>query len=263
VAASATQAPVVLLPGGALPAELAYAPLLDTIGSAAQMLAKDLEVYATETPLPGYSLDHEVVALLHAVDRAGFGRLHLVGYSAGGAVSLAFAAAYPRRLLSLALLEPAWSGNRGLGVKERALWDQFDRIMALPPSERIAGFVGLQLADGVSPPPPPPGPPPPWMAKRPDGLAALTAAFRDYDLDERRLRAFTQPVYYALGGRSNPDAYARPAQLAGLFPDFTLETYAERHHFNPPHRVEPDAIARALRQLWARGEAGSHQPAEA
>jgi hypothetical protein len=72
-----------------------------------------------------------------------------------------------------------------------------------------------------------------------------------------------QPVYYALAGRSKPNAYARQAErLAGLFPDFSLETYAERHHFDPPHRVEPEAIARALKQLWALGEARSEQHAE-
>ena len=47
-----------------------------------------------------------------------------------------------------------------------------------------------------------------------------------------------------------------------LFPDFALETYAERHHFDPPHRVEPEAVARALKQLWARGEARSEQHGE-
>jgi hypothetical protein len=84
------------------------------------------------------------------------------------------------------------------------------------------------------------------MAKRPDGLAALTAAFRDYDLDERRLRAFTQPVYYALGGRSNPDAYARPAQrLAGLFlispwrPTPSATTSIRRTASNPMQSREP------------------------
>jgi hypothetical protein len=43
----------VLLPGGVLSAALAYSPLLDTIGGAARVLAKDLEVYAPETTATG------------------------------------------------------------------------------------------------------------------------------------------------------------------------------------------------------------------
>jgi pimeloyl-ACP methyl ester carboxylesterase len=60
-------------------------------------------------------------------------RFHLVGYSGGGAASLPFAAGYPERLLSLALLEPAWTGNEGLGPEEQAVWREFDRISNSPP----------------------------------------------------------------------------------------------------------------------------------
>jgi hypothetical protein len=115
----------------------------------------------------------------------------------------------------------------------------------------MAGFVGLQLAPGVEPPASPKGPPPPWMAKRPAGLRAVIAAFDHSDLDVEALRAFDRPVYFALGGRSNPDYFGRMAgQLAAIFPDFTLETFPERHHFDPPHRIEPERLAGSLLSLW-------------
>jgi hypothetical protein len=38
-----------------------------------------------------------------------------------------------------------------------------------------------------------------------------------------------------------------------VFPDFTLDVFAERHHFDPPHRVEPERLAGSLRAIWARG----------
>jgi hypothetical protein len=37
-------------------------------------------------------------------------------------------------------------------------------------------------------------------------------------------------------------------------PDFTVETFPERHHFDPPHRAEPDHLANSLLALWQRTE---------
>ncbi len=78
-------------------------------------------------------------------------------------------------------------------------------------------------------------------------------AFRAYDLDREALRRFPAPVYFALGGLSNPDQYAEMAdRLAGVFSDFHLEVFPDRHHFDPPHRREPDRLAASLRAHWAR-----------
>jgi pimeloyl-ACP methyl ester carboxylesterase len=193
--------------------------------------------------------------VLRSAQDAGFDRFHLVGDSGGGASSLAFAAKHPERLLSLALLEPAWMGNDDLSPEEQDLWREFERIATLPTAEMMSAFVAAQIAPGVEPPSPPPGPPPPWMATRPAGLRAFISAFTSSTLDLDALRAFHQPVYFALGGRSNPDYYARIAERARTtFPNYTLEVYDERHHFDPPHRIEPERTARALRTHWARAK---------
>ena len=168
---------------------------------------------------------------------------------------MAFAAAHPERLLSLALIEPAWLGNEGLGVDEHAVWRRFEEIMDMPPDKLMPAFVANQLAPGVEPPPPPAGPPPAWMATRPAGLRTFLKTFLSSRLDLERLRQFTNPVLFVLGGRSNPDYYGREAQRAReIFPDFTLEIFEERHHFDPPHRIEPDRTAAVLRRLWARAD---------
>ena len=254
IAALATRHRVVLLPGAVLPAEPAYAPLLQTLGQRVDGVAKDLEVYSLDQPQPDFSLDLEVEGILRAAYARGFDRFHLVGYSGGGASSLSFAALHGERLLSLALLEPAWAGNQRT-QEEEALMQRFRALEPLPPDEFMRGFLRLQLAAGVEPPPPPEGPPPPWMAKRPAGVRAFINAFDNGQLDEEALRAFDRPVYFALGGRSNPDYYGRMAQrLALIFPDFTLETFAERHHFDPPHRIEPERLANSLLALWQRAE---------
>lgn len=244
---------VILLPGAVLPADLAYSGLMEALGPEVNALAKELELYATDSPPPGYTLDAEVRGILEAADAAGMDSFHLVGYSAGGAGCLMFAARHPDRLRSLALLEPAWAGNEGLSAAEQRAWNEYRRIVRLPAPEMMPAFVRANLRPGVEPPPAPSGDPPPWMAKRPAGIAALTGAFASAELDTASLGALGVPVYYALGGLSNPDQYGEGARRLGeIFSDFTLETFEERHHFDPPHRAEPDRLAASLRKLWDR-----------
>ncbi len=248
--------PAILVPGAVMPADLAYGALLGALGDDVHAVAKDLELYAAAAPPPGYTLQDEIDGIMRTANAAGFERFQLVGYSAGGAASVACAAQHRERLLGLALLEPAWIGNDELSAKERAIWHRFDGIASLPPDQMMPAFVAAQLAAGIQPPQPPPGPPPPWMASRPGGVRKILEAFRAFSLDLERLRAFDKPVLFALGGKSNPDYYAQMAdRAAAIFPDFTLEVFAERHHFDPPHRIEPDRTAAALRALWERASA--------
>jgi pimeloyl-ACP methyl ester carboxylesterase len=247
---------VILLPGAILPADLAYGALSAALGDEVEAVAKDLEVYAGDAPPDDYSLDTEVAGVLRQADARGWARFHLVGYSGGGAAALATAARHPDRLLSLALLEPAWAGDWDLSEAERAIWRESEKLDSLSPDEFMAAFVRLQLRPGVTPPAPPSGPSPPWMAKRPAGIGAFVRTFRTYELDRESLRRFDRPVYYALGGLSNPDQYGEIAQrLSRVFEDFAMDEFEERHHFDPAHRIEPERLARSLRALWERAEA--------
>src|SRR3990170_1560893 len=143
---------VIFMPGGVLPADLAYGPLLGVLGDGVEAVAKDLEVYASDVPPPDFGLGVEVEGIRRAANAAGFERFHLVGYSGGGASSIAFAATYPERLLSLALMEPAWAGWEGLTPEEEAVYREFERIMTLPPDEMMGAFMREQLRPGVEPP---------------------------------------------------------------------------------------------------------------
>jgi pimeloyl-ACP methyl ester carboxylesterase len=104
---TAMDVPVIGLPGGVMPAGMRYAALASALGEDTQFRFKDLEVYAGEEPPAAYSIELEIEALARFADSLGFDRFHLVGYSGGGFVSLAFAGALPDRLSSLALFEPA------------------------------------------------------------------------------------------------------------------------------------------------------------
>jgi pimeloyl-ACP methyl ester carboxylesterase len=248
--------PALLLPGSVLPAQLAYAGLIAALDGEAECVAKELEVYAGPSPPPGYSLLDEVDGILREADARGWDRFHLVGYSGGGASTLAFAARHPARPASLALLEPAWAGRCDRSDAEVALWSEYDRLSLLPPDQYMPAFMRLGVKPGVTLPPPPAGAPPRWMAQRPAGIAAFLDTFRTYELDRDALTRFDRPVYFALGGLSNPDEYGAIAErLSRVFPDFQLEVFDERHHFDPPHRIEPERLARSLASLWRRAEA--------
>ncbi len=160
---------VVLLPGGVMPAGPAYGALLTELGPDVDARPKDLEVYSTDAPPPDYSLATEVEGVTRVADDAGFDRFHLVGYSGGGASSLAFAVSRPERLLSLALMEPAFAGWQRMRDAERSHLERFRPLLDMDGPEMFAEFQSLQLAPGIHPTPPPAAPPPPWMAKRPAG----------------------------------------------------------------------------------------------
>jgi pimeloyl-ACP methyl ester carboxylesterase len=240
---------VIFLPGIVMPAALRYGPLIAALGDSAQAVAKDLEVYAGDTPPPDYSVELEIEGIERAADEAGFDRFHVYGHSAGGAFALAYAATRPERLLSLALDEPGTDfspeGNA------RVVRD-IDEFASLPPAEAFRVFVASQLAPGVEPPAPPPSPSPEWMAKRPAGILAFRAAIERFAVSPEQLRAFDRPVYSSYGSLTHPGYIETSHRLAALFPDFTAEEYEGLHHFRTSHAAEPERVAGALRKLWAR-----------
>lgn len=244
---------VILLPGSVLPAQPAYGALIEALGPDVDAVAKDLELYDGDEPPPGWSLDTEIDGVLREADARGWDTFHLLGYSGGGSAALAFTAKHPDRLLSLTLLEPAWAGSWDWSPAHTQLWKEYEALETLPPDQFMAAFMRLGVKPDVVLPPPPEGGPPPWMAKRPAGIRAFLRVFKIYDLERARLAAFDRPVFFVLGGLSNPDDYGEVAErLSTVFPDFRLEVFPERHHFDPPHRIEPDRLGALLREHWER-----------
>lgn len=244
----------ILLPGIVTPAELSFGDLRKALGGDYPIVLRDLAIYDSNAPPEDYGLDLEIAGVLATASKFGFDRFHLVGYSAGGAIAAAVASRHTDRVASLALMEPAWLGATGVSDKERRWFDAAIAAADLPGPEAMAQFVKLNLREGIEPPPPPPGDPPPWMASRPAAIRAVGPAFREYDFNPDGLRRLKCPVLYVLGTLSNPVYEERANRASILFADFTLEVFAERHHFDPPHRAEPERVARLLQALWKRGE---------
>ena len=245
---------VLFLPGGVTPVAPSYAPLLDVLGEDVDPILKELEVYASDAPPPGYSIALEVEALRERADAEGLGQFDLVAFSGGGAIALSFAARHPDRLRTLAMFEPAnvpgaWDDDERRDFHElRAAMD------GAPPERRIAEFTRLQIREGVEPPSPPPGPPPPWMAKRPAGLDALMRAFEVDDVERSALTRCRFPVYLAYGLLTAEFMVHRVQLLSTLLPDLWIEAYPGVHHFGPPQRTQPGHYAASLRELWGRAD---------
>ncbi|HEY6957660.1 MAG TPA: alpha/beta hydrolase [Candidatus Limnocylindria bacterium] len=240
----------IFLPGIIMPASLRYAALFSELsGSGVQTLAKELEVYTPDAPASDYTIGVEVEGLARFASEHAGQRVHLYGHSGGGAVALAFVAAYPERVLTLALDEPATD----FSDEDRAdpNWQEVERAQALPPDQAIPAFLRAQLAPGVIPPPQPGGPPPPWMQKRPRGIAAFASASRRHQISPERYRTYHGRVLYTYGSLSNPRWERMRRRLAGSFADFRAERFAGLHHLNTSHQAEPARVAALLRAHWS------------
>jgi pimeloyl-ACP methyl ester carboxylesterase/ketosteroid isomerase-like protein len=242
---------VIALPGGVMPAAQRYAPLAARVGDVAQLHTKDLEVYAGEEPPPNYSIEQEVEALARFADSLGLSRFHLVGYSGGGFVSLAFAGAHPERLLSLALFEPA-SIPGELSAEEGILYRRLNEELAgKTGSEFMRSFMTLQTKPGVEIPSSG-GPPPPWMGKRPAGLAAMMKAFGGHKFDRDWLRRCEFPVFLGYGDLTGAHEEIRAGILARLLGEIQIRRFRGIHHFVAPEEIYSVEHVAALKSLWAR-----------
>jgi pimeloyl-ACP methyl ester carboxylesterase len=249
---------VIALPGGVMPAAQRYQSLSGAVAGTARIHAKDLEVYAGEKPPAGYSIAMEVEALARFADSIGLQRFHLLGYSGGGFVSLAFAATHPERLLSLAIFEPASIPGR-LTAEEADFYRRLkSELSGLTGAGFLQAFVALQVREGVTVPPAP-GSPPPWMATRPAGLAAMMAAFEQYPFERDWLRRCDFHVFVGYGDLTGVHEEVRAGILSRLFPDIHVHRFTGIHHFVPPEQIYTPEHVELLCNLWT----GARRPVAA
>jgi pimeloyl-ACP methyl ester carboxylesterase len=245
---------VVCLPGAVAPAAQRYAPLLAHAGGDADLHLKDLELYREAAPPAGYSVELELSAIDRFADERGLEAFHLLGYSGGGFISLAYAGTRPERLQSLAVFEPAGIPGR-LSEEEQHFSDELvGSLRGLDGPAFMEMFVRKQLKVGVAMPPPPPGPPSPEMLKRPAGIAALTRAFPAYSFDRAAFMACDFPVFHAYGDQTREVEALRAGILARLFGDIRVRRFKGVHHFVPPEHIYTPAYVRALQRLWSAAE---------
>ena len=241
---------VICLPGSVAPAANRYAPLKAAIGDRAELHLKDLELYRSDNPPDGYSIEMELEGVDRFAASLGLDHFHLIGYSGGGMISLAYAGTRPKRLLSLGLFEAARVPGE-LTPAERDFFDHLsEKVAGLQGPDFMAAFVRAQVKPAaVLPPPPPPNP---EMRKRPAGIAALIRVFESYSFDRDLLRACTFPVFYSYGDLSHDEQALKAGVLAQLFPDIHVRRFDGIHHFVAPEEIYTPGHTQALLDIWER-----------
>lgn len=242
------RAPCIFLPGIIAPAVIRYAPLIRELGPQARAYTKELEVYTLSPPPEDFGIADEVAGLLAWTRRAGLERFHLYGHSGGGAVALAFTAAHPEHVASLALDEAAFDFSDEMR-SELDEHRELQRSLLDDPGRALATFMRLELKPGVEFAPPTGGPPP--LPNRPAGIAALLRAFDRHAIDVEVLRGFRQPVLYTRGSLSAERYERSSGRLTEIFPDFREVVFEGLHHLNTSNQAEPARVAQLLTDLWS------------
>jgi pimeloyl-ACP methyl ester carboxylesterase len=239
---------------GVVPAALTFGRLAGALPDV-DVALHDLVGYADPPPRP-YSLAAEVEAVLPLLPA------HLLGFSAGGAVALAVAAAVPELVLSLTVEEPAWVGSRldepdYLAALDRlmlhtpadARWEPFHELLDPPGGARATAGAGPGAgADRAAGRPVSPAALPTWVADRVDRGAEIWRALRVTELEPAALARYRGRVYLPVAGDSNPRFRTVAERLAAVFPDATVEVYPDCTHTEPPHARHAARFAAALRE---------------
>jgi pimeloyl-ACP methyl ester carboxylesterase len=226
------------------PATRATGRFAERIAGFADVRLRELEVWSLPVALP-YDLEVEVAALRRAADDAGFERFHLFGFSAGATAAIAAAVAHPRRVLSLAVYEPATIGDDDWDPVE-AVWRRtLAEVLALAPEQAVPAFRAALMQPGLEPPPSRSAAPS-WD-ERDRRLEAMIAASGMVSTD---LAAVHAPVLTMFGGLSHPRFRAVAERMAAVMPHATVREFPDRSHFSPPHRDAPAELEAVLRLFW-------------
>lgn len=249
---------VVCVPGSIAPAAQRYGPLKAAVGDGIELHWKDLEVYRDAAPPSDYSVDLELLGIDRVAASLGLERFHLVGYSGGGFISLAYAGTRPGRLLSLGLFEPAAIPGTMSQIEQETFDALGARLRGLEGGDFMKVFLGAQVKDGVVLPAPPASALE-GMKQRAVGINAMMRSFENYRFDRDQLRGATFPVYFGYGDLTSSLEEVKAAILAGLFSDVRVQRFSGIHHFVPPEQIYTPAHVAGLQDLWQRGELKARQ----
>jgi pimeloyl-ACP methyl ester carboxylesterase len=237
----------IFLPGFLAPGAVRYGPLLRSLPPGTRAWTKELEVYAQTGPPENYSVADEVESVARLAARLRLSRFPLYGFSGGGAVALAFTAAHPEAVASLAVDEPAFDFTDA-AMTELEPYLELLPVLSTAPADAVPRFIALDLQPGVLDGAPL-GPPP--LPNRPAGGTALIKAFQRHAVDPGAYARYDGPVLF-LRGTSSADRFARSAwRLDAYFPHFEEVAFDGFSHVNPAHQSAPERVAELLQRSWA------------
>lgn len=175
------------------------------------------------------------------LDQLGIEKAAIAGHSMGGYISLAFARAYPERVLGLGLVAsqaPADPSEKAQGRYEAAAEIMKTGVKPvaesmpakLTPDERVQAFARSLIA-----------------AQPPAGLAGALKAMADRDDSTSSLSGFQFPVVLVHGEADELIPVQRAHDIKAAIPHATLMTLADGGHM--PMMENPEATVTALKKL--------------
>jgi len=210
--------PVVLVPGG-LSGWVSWEPHAAILARRHKVIRVQLLNMAAaekgEGPGEGYSLRAESEALGRTLDGLEVDRVHLVGWSHGGAVALDYALEHPDRLASLTLIEPAayWvARSYGEFADEVRSYEELFRSFHDPPTED--DLIAFLKKNGLVPPGQDPRKMPRWPVWRKlrVALSSLHTVI-EHDDDIRRIRSLRNVPVLLVRGRESTGLNAGGVEL--------------------------------------------------
>lgn len=217
--------PVVLLHGGVLGIDLAFAELVPELARHHRVIALDQQAHGrstdTEREIRPDTLARDVLALL---DHLGLERAHVVGHSMGGAVAMELAVHHPERLLSVVALS--------VTVRPEGMHADFSSPEAMAVSTRMPtaeDFAAMQAAYAR-------------LSPTPDGFGALMAKMQGGDhftrgWSDEQLAGIAVPVLLAIGDHDFTTVEHAGLMLE-LVPGSTLAVLPGTTHMTLTHRVD-------------------------
>ena len=243
-----TESVAVWLAGAGAPPEESFGSCLEIAQRWISCVPKPLELFAQATPPDAYSVDAEIATIDSTLDALGAPAAHLVGFSGGGGIALAYALRRPDRVLSLALDEHVIGHHLDVDDEE-ALWREVDEALALDGLGATLKIVEL-LNEPGAPPLQLPSPMPDWVASRIWGTPLLLRAVRDVAVGRSDLRGAPWSVYTSYGSGTRQALKGWCQAVADCVPNGTSEVYEGADHNRPAHEIDAERFTAALRSLW-------------
>ncbi len=238
---------VVLLHGWGFSAQI-WSELAGRLAPRFRVLAPELPGYGSAPACSPYTLESMAAAAAQAAPR----HCHVVGWSLGGEVALAWARRAPRQVRRLALIgaTPCFAARPGWPcATPRAVLREFGRRLADDRAGTVARFIAAQARGDA-------------RAQRfamtlarasadqtPDGvLAAGLDVLLAADL-RGKLHDVAQPALVLHGAHDRIVPPAAGRWLAAALPDARFELMRSCAH--APFLSQPEKVARALREFFA------------
>jgi 3-oxoadipate enol-lactonase len=218
---------------------------VEALSGSMYVIAPDLAGHGpSPSGTPGSSVDDMARFLAARLDDAGVDAAHLAGFSMGGYASFAFLRLFPKRVLSLALVDTRANADNEAGRQGRDA--MIARIKAEGPSVAAEAMMPKMFTEGVDPEVRTTAER--WMLEEPAGtLVADLTAMRDRPDSTPMLGQVSVPTLVIVGDQDPITPPADSQAMADAIPGARMVTIEGASHLAPVE--QPQQVSEALNEF--------------